>query len=241
MPDIVTDAIVLRHASYRDYDRMVTLLSPHMGRIDAIVRGARRTKSQLAGAAELFCAGEYTLNISKGRYSVTSCHIMSGFYEIRLDVDRLTHGAYYLALADAVAQPDIPAQALFALLLRALAFICHGDAPLTLATLMFELCWLEVNGLFPELTSCVHCGEKLMGDCGFDVLAGGVACDMCAPTARRLHLDARRLMYLLPRKGYEALGEYAPMERAYAQAARFTRDFVLTAADVRPKVLPEMT
>ena len=241
MPDIVTDAIVLRHAAYRDYDRMLTLLSPRLGRIDAIARGARRTKSQLANAAELFNAGEYTLRLLKGRYSVTSCQIMSGFYELRLDVERLTHGAYYLALAEAVTLPDMPAEALFHLLLRALAFICHEGAPLTLATLTFELCYLAANGQFPELTSCVICGAKLFGDCRFDVTAGGAACDACAPGARRLSLNARRLMYLLPRKGYEALNQYASMERVYAEAARATRDFVLRVSEVRPKVLPEMT
>ena len=36
-----TDAIVLRHADYRDYDRMLTLFSPEYGRIDAIARGCR--------------------------------------------------------------------------------------------------------------------------------------------------------------------------------------------------------
>ena len=30
-------AIVLRHVNYRDNDRMVTLLSPSRGRIDAII------------------------------------------------------------------------------------------------------------------------------------------------------------------------------------------------------------
>ena len=39
-----TDAIVLRHADYRDYDRMLTLFSPEYGRIDAIARGCRRPR-----------------------------------------------------------------------------------------------------------------------------------------------------------------------------------------------------
>ena len=33
MPSIITQAIVLRHADYREHDRMLTLLSPSMGRI----------------------------------------------------------------------------------------------------------------------------------------------------------------------------------------------------------------
>ena len=44
---IVTNGLVLRHSEYRDSDRMLTLLTPDMGRIDAIARGCRKTKSPL--------------------------------------------------------------------------------------------------------------------------------------------------------------------------------------------------
>ena len=36
MPALNTSALVLRHADYADYDRMVTLFSPEYGRIDAV-------------------------------------------------------------------------------------------------------------------------------------------------------------------------------------------------------------
>ena len=45
-------AIVLRRVNYRDNDRMVTLLSPSRGRIDAIIRNCRKPKSHNLNAAE---------------------------------------------------------------------------------------------------------------------------------------------------------------------------------------------
>ena len=42
MPQIVTNAVVLRRADYRENDRMLTLFSPTLGRIDALCRGCRR-------------------------------------------------------------------------------------------------------------------------------------------------------------------------------------------------------
>ena len=51
-------AIVLRRVNYRDNDRMVTLLSPSRGRIDAIIRNCRKPKSHNLNAAELFALGE---------------------------------------------------------------------------------------------------------------------------------------------------------------------------------------
>jgi DNA repair protein RecO len=64
---IVTDALVIRHADYGDYDRMLTLVTPKHGRIEAVARGCRRLKSPLVNAAELFTSGEYTLFEKNGR------------------------------------------------------------------------------------------------------------------------------------------------------------------------------
>ena len=44
MPNIKTLAIVLRHADYRENDRMLTLLSPALGRVDALCRGCKRPR-----------------------------------------------------------------------------------------------------------------------------------------------------------------------------------------------------
>ena len=54
-------AIVLRHANYRDNDRMVTLLSPSRGRIDAVIRNCRKPSSHNLNAGELFALGDYML------------------------------------------------------------------------------------------------------------------------------------------------------------------------------------
>ena len=45
MPSVTTQGIVLRYANYREHDRMLTILSPDYGRIDALSRGCRRPKS----------------------------------------------------------------------------------------------------------------------------------------------------------------------------------------------------
>ena len=47
MPSVTTQGIVLRYANYREHDRMLTILSPDYGRIDALSRGCRRPKSPL--------------------------------------------------------------------------------------------------------------------------------------------------------------------------------------------------
>ena len=98
MAQIVTNAIVVRRADYRENDRMITLFSPTMGRIDALCRGCRRQKSPLMAASELFCAGEYVLYQAGDHATVVSCQVTDTYYALRGDYERLSHGMYALAL-----------------------------------------------------------------------------------------------------------------------------------------------
>ena len=70
MPVLTIPGLVLRRADYSDYDRMVTLFSPEMGRVDAIARGCRRPKSPLVNAVEPFTSGEFQLYQHRERFSL---------------------------------------------------------------------------------------------------------------------------------------------------------------------------
>ena len=114
-------AIVLRHADYRDNDRMITLLSPSRGRIDALIRSCRKPKSHNLNAGELFALGDYMLVEKGGRNTVTSVRLIETFYPLRNDYTRLTVGVYLLNLADAAAEPEQEQRELFMLLIHTLS------------------------------------------------------------------------------------------------------------------------
>ena len=86
-------AIVLRRVNYRDNDRMVTLLSPSRGRIEAVIRNCRKPKSHNLNAAELFSLGDYMLVENAGHMTVTSVRLIETFYPLRSDYTRLTCGS----------------------------------------------------------------------------------------------------------------------------------------------------
>ena len=114
-------AIVLRHVNYRDNDRMVTLLSPSRGRIDAMIRNCRKPKSHNLNSGELFALGDYMLHENGGRVTVTSVKLIETFYPLRGSYDRLTCGVYLLNLAEAVIEPEQEQQELFMLLVHTLS------------------------------------------------------------------------------------------------------------------------
>ena len=80
MPSVTTQGIVLRYANYREHDRMLTILSPDYGRIDALSRGCRRPKSPLMPVSELFVSGEFVLYQSHDHFTLTSCALADSFY-----------------------------------------------------------------------------------------------------------------------------------------------------------------
>ena len=155
------EGIVLRHADYRENDRMLTLLTPR-GRVDALSRGCKRPKSPLLPASEVFVLGNYELISGKNHTLVSACLLRDSFYDLRLDIDKLSCAAYMANICEATVQPDENAQRPFLLLARAL-------------------------GYKPRLNHCVVCGQAIEPGAGalFDIEQGGVVCPACADSMTR--------------------------------------------------------
>ena len=185
MAQITTNAIVLRRADYRDNDRMITLFSPTLGRIDALCRGCRRQKSPLMAASEVFCLGEYVLYQSRERTTVVSCTVQDTFYALRSDYGRLSHGMYALELCAAAIQPEQENERLFLLLLRSLAHLCYGVTDERRVTAVFLMGMTSLLGFRPQVGRCARCGRPITTDgeepfpAAFAPQAGGVLCPAC--------------------------------------------------------------
>ncbi|MCE5342541.1 MAG: DNA repair protein RecO [Eubacteriales bacterium] len=182
MPSLTLQGVVLRYANYRERDRMLTLLTPDHGRVDVLSRGCRRPNSQLMVASELFVHGEYVAFQSHDRLTLTSCTPQDTFYPLRLDAYRLTCASYLVSLVQAAAQPEQPAEGMYALLLQGLYRLsyCLSDPPLA-AVNAFLLLYAAEAGYRPRLSHCIHCGKPLPAGRGarLDTEAGGLCCDAC--------------------------------------------------------------
>jgi len=254
---ITTKALVLRRSDWRDYDRMVTLLSPTMGRVEAVVRGCKRPRSPLMNAAELFCAGEYTLVEAKGRYTVTSCQVQESNRPIREDLDKLTHASYYLHLLGLAALPGEESEELFQLALKALAFLSYSHLPPELTTAAFELHYLGLMGQAPRMDHCVICAREVSapaaagrsghggspGAAAFSARLGGAVCPDCAHEAREplspLSEGARRILLKVPKTRFDVIGLLLD-HSDWPEAAAHARRFISERMEQFPKVLPAL-
>ena len=233
MPQLITNAVVLRRADYRENDRMLTLFSPTMGRIDALCRGCRRQKSPLMAASELFCAGEYVLYSAGDRMTVVSCQVEDTFYPLRADFDRLAHGMYALELCAAAVQPDEENERLFMLLLRSLAHLAYSEKiEPRRVTAVFLMGLTSLIGFRPHVGRCAKCGTPVAPilpqgaaedapAAAFSAEHGGILClgcgagEMCRITAGELNS-----LQAIMRRGIRTLEEDAEISEELFSALR---------------------
>ncbi|MCL1855790.1 MAG: DNA repair protein RecO [Clostridia bacterium] len=163
MGSLKAEGIVLRHANYRDHDRMLQLLTPKYGLVDALCRGCRRPKSPLLPASQCFCQGGYLFFQNRDRYTVTACDLLNIYYPLRQDPYRLTCASYMAGLCRAAAQQGEPAPELYALLLRGLDRLCTAvtEASLLAATSAFLLQYADATGYRPRLGHCANCERTI--------------------------------------------------------------------------------
>ena len=229
MPQITTNAIVVRRADYRDNDRMITLFSPTMGRIDALCRGCRRQKSPLMAASELFCAGEYVLYQTSERATVVSCQVTDTYYALRSDYEKLSHGMYMLELCAAAIQPAQENERLFMLLLRSLAHLCYSDVQPRRVTAVFVMGLSSLLGFRPQVGRCARCSTPILQNrVGDEVIIGsfspehgGVLCPGCS-AGEKCRIREIDVVYLqdIMKRGLKSLEDESECPDALFEAMR---------------------
>lgn len=151
MNQIVTRGIVLRRIDYQEADRILTVLTPSHGKISLIAKGARRSKSKLAGGIELFSVSDITY--IKGRKDIstlTSSRLRQHFPNITKDLDRTMAGYELLRRIDKIIESDVEDQAYFDLLQDGLEGLDIMNMSYQVADMWFSLHLLELTGHTPD-------------------------------------------------------------------------------------------
>ncbi|MEX2599056.1 MAG: DNA repair protein RecO [Dehalococcoidia bacterium] len=193
-----TEAIVLRSIPMREADRLITVLTPAMGKLPLTVRGARRITSRLGGHLDVFNHARLTLALGHRIDVVTGAESMESFGPLKADLDRMTAGLYLLELTDALLPEAVPHPAAYGLLLQAIRTLNTPDAPHGTIARYVELRLLEDAGYLPELRQCLACERELTpGHHRYAPVMGGVVCGTCTiPAGQMLPLSVDALKVL---------------------------------------------
>jgi DNA repair protein RecO (recombination protein O) len=182
-----TEAVVLRSFRFAEADRVLHLYSSERGRVGAIAKGVRKTKSRFGARLEPFSHVELMLHQGSGElHTVTGASLVAAHRATREDPYRLSVGLVgaeaMLRLFVEEEQNERAFEALTRFLdaVDAIPAGSRGQASLDPVALAFQLKLLWLSGYVPQLESCVECGgvDELVG---YLARAGGAVCTACAP------------------------------------------------------------
>lgn len=170
-------AIVLRTYKLGEADRIVVLLGQQHGKVRAVAKGVRKTRSKFGARLEPLSHVRVLMHRGRDLDVVSQAESVEGDHLALGDLDRTTQG---LAMAEAIEllAPDRePVPQLYSMLLGALRALERH--PSSLVVPAFYLKVLAAEGLRPELDLCVSCGEDGAPLVAFDLDHGGVLCRSC--------------------------------------------------------------
>ena len=175
-------AVVLRTYKLGEADRIVSLHTHDNGKVRAVAKGVRRTRSKFGSRLEPL--SHVSIQLYRGRGdldTITQVETISRFGSLRDDPDRFARAEALLEAVEGVAQDREPDRALHVMLVKALTTLevqtpDNGDSGLVVAAFFLKL--LAHEGLAPQLESCLRCGspDSLVA---FDPQEGGVLCRQC--------------------------------------------------------------
>ncbi len=171
------EAVVLRTWRLGESDRIVNLLTPGRGKVRAVVKGVRKTKSRFGSRLEPMVHVSLLLYEGRELDIVTQAETVEVFRAVREDLDRLGKANSLLEAVDQVAQEGHANARLYQMLLGALRTLAAHDAPLLVPAFFLKL--LAVEGFHPMLDACAVCGSDV-DLVAFAQVEGGVLCGACA-------------------------------------------------------------
>ncbi len=173
------NGIVLSENNMGDYDKMLTMLTPNLGKISCSAKGARRPNSSLLAGTQMFCFGEYLMYKGTSTYHINSCETIEMFYKIRTDLDKLKYAIHMNKIILDVTEENENCYNILQLFLNTLYTIAETDKNLDLVLSIFKLRLLCLLGFTPRILECTNCKEKENLKF-FSIKDNGFKCEICS-------------------------------------------------------------
>lgn len=156
-------------------DRIVTFVGRSNGKIRAVAKGVRKTKSRYGGRLEPF--SHVSLVLWKGKsdlHTITQAEVLESFRPVKEDLDLYSLGSVMLEACDRVVQESESAARVLDLLLGSMRRLSEDRSPLVLAGFLLNLS--SVAGFAPSMDRCAECSRPASW---FSPGQGGAVCPNC--------------------------------------------------------------
>jgi DNA repair protein RecO (recombination protein O) len=145
--------VVLRTRPFAETSIIIQWLTPDLGRISTIAKGAHRNKSPFRGKIDLFFLADFSFNRSRRSdlHTLREISVQETHNELRHDLGYLRQAAYCANLVERGTETQTPLPEVFRLFVQLLRELPRR--PFQRQTIFtFELKLLDELGLSPELS-----------------------------------------------------------------------------------------
>jgi DNA repair protein RecO (recombination protein O) len=195
MPGLYKDeGVVLRTIKLGEADRIVTLFTRGHGKVRAVAKGIRKTKSRFGGRLEPFTRVDLMIYEGRNLDTITGADIITSFDEVRRDYSKLTAASALAELVEKITPDRERAYSTYALLVGGLQALAEGKGATVVPAFLVKV--LSLSGYHPQLVVCAGCGTA--GPfIGFSSSLGGAVCEPCWREDRdSFRLEPDRLVLL---------------------------------------------
>lgn len=162
--NIKTLGLVIKTSIFDEHGKIVTLITPNLGKISVFARSARKLTSPMIGKLELLNICEFELYKStKQSLTITQCEIREYFPHIKQSISLIEKACQIAKMTyEHISDNEHPesSEELFMLLVDSLTQLNNfKDPDLTLETYRLKL--FDFLGLLPSFTHCSACHTHL--------------------------------------------------------------------------------
>lgn len=182
MPMYRDEGVVLRTAKLGEADRIIWMLTRAHGKVRAVAKGVRRTKSRFGARLEPFMRADVLVNTGRSLDVISQASTIAA-YAAPLAADYASYAAASAIVETAdriVSSEHEPAPDQYRLAVAALASMARRAHRPEAIGASYVLRALELAGWSPRLDACVVCGRACAhggeGSWFFSVPAGGLMC-----------------------------------------------------------------
>ncbi|MCD6094757.1 DNA repair protein RecO [bacterium] len=240
-----TEAIVIRERELGEADKLFTLYTKDLGKIEVLGKGIRKIKAKLKGGLQILNYISVEFVEGKNFYIATDAILKNSFSVVKSNIKKFRSGLYIAVLMDKLLkgqEKDNKIWNLFLKTLNTLSFYpCYPsdsdsfNFPIySLILRYFEWNLVSLLGLKPELYYCLGCESKIKtGKFFFSAREGGILDQRCKDKDKKaieISRDSIKVLRLIISQKEEILKRLRinPIqERELKEISRFFLSWIL--------------
>ena len=176
---LTTKGLVLREVSYKETDKILTVLTAEEGKLTVSAKGCRRKGSALAAAGQLLVWSEMTLYEYQGRWAIKEATTERQFWGVRNDLEKLALASYFAEVTETLSEEGQKEPGLLSLILNSLHALEKLDLPPRHIKAAFEWKAMALAGYEPMADGCAVCGREPPEEPRIHLGEGVIHCAAC--------------------------------------------------------------